>query len=270
MTGWICATCGVQQAPSETQPAACPICQDFRQYVNPEGQRWVAPADIAAAHRPDVRELETALTGVGLDPGFAIGQRGLLVWTPAGNLLWDLAPMTPALVEAVRDAGGVAAIAISHPHFYSTMAEWSQEFEAPVWLPVDDREWRQRTDFEITEWTDMAEPLPGLTLLQVGGHFAGSAVLHWGEGAGSEGVLMAGDSIYVAQDRRWVSFMRSYPNLVPLPAHDVVRISDVVAPFRFQRLYGGWWTSVVDGDADVSVQRSVERYLRAIAEGVPE
>jgi glyoxylase-like metal-dependent hydrolase (beta-lactamase superfamily II) len=260
----------VQRAPSETPPAACPVCQDFRQYVNPDGQRWSSLDQIAEAHQPDVREVEPGLTGVGLEPGFAIGQRGLLVRTPSGNLLWDLAPMTPALAAAVRDAGGVAAIAVSHPHFYSTMAEWSREFQAPVWLPADDRPWRARSDFTISEWSGQAEPLPGLTLLQTGGHFAGSAVLHWSEGADSEGALLTGDTIYVAQDRRWVSFMRSYPNLIPLPAHDVVRISEAVAPYRFQRLYGGWYHAVVMSEADLAVQRSAERYLRSISEGLLE
>lgn len=269
MTPFLCSTCGVQQAPSDGTPPLCPICLDARQYVGHDGQRWSALEEVGASHQADVRQLEPGLTGVGLRPGFAIGQRGLLVWTPGGNLLWDLPPMTPALVRAVHELGGLTAIAVSHPHFYSTMAEWSHEFEAPVWLPVADREWRMRTDFDIVEFDEEpVEPLPGLTLLQVGGHFSGSSVLHWSDGAEGEGALLTGDSIYVAQDRRWVSFMRSYPNLVPLPAAAVVRIADTVAPFRFERLYGGWWDSVVGEAADEVVQRSAERYLRAISEGV--
>ena len=269
MTGWLCATCGVQHAPSESPPAECRVCLDFRQYVGHQGQRWASLDDIAAAHEPDVRQLEPSLSGVGLRPGFAIGQRGLLVWTPGGNLLWDLPPMTPALAGAVEELGGVDVIAVSHPHFYSSVAEWSQRFGAPVWLPLADREWRLRTDFEIVDFgDDPAEPLPGLTLLAVGGHFAGSAVLHWSEGADGEGALFTGDTIYVGQDRRWVSFMRSYPNLIPLPGPDVVRIADAVAAYPFERLYGGWWDSIVASGADETVQRSAERYLRAISEGV--
>ncbi len=176
--------------------------------------------------------------------------------------------MTPELARAVRDLGGVSAIAASHPHFYSTIAEWSQEFGAPAWLPAADAEWRMRTDFEIVEWQDQAEPLPGAMLVNVGGHFEGSAVLHWTNSEESEGALCTGDSIQVVSDRRWVSFMRSYPNQIPLPAHEVVRIAEVVAQFRFPRLYGGWWERTVLEDADATVQRSAERYLRAISEGV--
>ncbi len=261
-------TCGVQQPPSAAPPPKCPICDDFRQYVGPEGQRWTRLEDIASSHEPDVRQLEPRLTGVGIQPSFAIGQRALLAWTPAGNLLWDCVPMTPGLARAVRDLGGISAIAASHPHFYSTLAEWSQEFGAPAWLPAADAEWRMRSDFEIVEWQDQAEPLPGALLVQVGGHFEGSAVLHWTNGEDSDGVLFTGDSIQVMSDRRWVSFMRSYPNQIPLPAHEVVRIADLVAEFRFPRLYGGWWERTVLEDADVAVQRSAERYLRAISEGV--
>ena len=269
MPAYLCVTCGVQQAPSSTPPGACPVCSDFRQYVGHDGQRWSTLEEIASAHEPDVRELEPGLSGIGLQPGFGIGQRALLVQTTSGNLLWDLAPMTPALADAVEARGGVAAIAVSHPHFYSTMAEWSNTFGAPVWLPTEDREWRARTDFEIVEFDgDPVEPVPGLTLLEVGGHFSGSAVLHWSDGADGEGVLFTGDSIQVVQDRRWVSFMRSYPNTIPLPAAAVGRIAETVAAMHFSRLYGGWWDSVVPDSADEAVQRSAERYLRAISEGV--
>lgn len=268
VTAWICVTCGVQQPPSPAPPPACPICDDFRQFVGPDGQQWAHLAEIASSHEPDVRRLEEGLTGLGLVPSFGIGQRALLAWTPAGNLLWDCVPMTPALAASVRDLGGISAIASSHPHFYSTLADWSREFGAPAWLPAADAEWRMRADFEIVEWQDQAEPLPGVQLVQVGGHFEGSAVLHWTNGEESEGVLCTGDSIQVVSDRRWVSFMRSYPNQIPLPAHEVVRIADLVAQFRFARLYGGWWERTILADADAAVQRSVERYLRAISEGV--
>lgn len=268
MTAWICVTCGVQQPPAEAPPERCAICDDFRQYVGPEGQRWTALEAVAGAHEPDVRQLESGLTGVGLRPGFGIGQRALLAWTPGGNLLWDCVPMTPALAAAVRELGGVTAIAASHPHFYSTVAEWSQEFGAPAWLPAADAEWRMRSDYEIVEWSEQAEPLPGAVLVQVGGHFDGSAVLHWSNGEESEAALLTGDSIQVVSDRRWVSFMRSYPNLVPLPSAEVFRIADIVGQFRYGRLYGGWWDRVVAEEADAAVQRSAERYLRAVSEGV--
>ena len=90
MAIWVCATCGNHYPAAASPPAVCAVCADERQWVPPGGQRWTTLAELAAAgHRGDVREVEPGLTGIGTDPPFAIGQRALLLRTPAGNLLWD-------------------------------------------------------------------------------------------------------------------------------------------------------------------------------------
>jgi len=104
----------------------------------------------------------------------------------------------------------------------------------------------------------------GLTLIHCGGHFAGSTALHWGAGADGKGALLTGDTITVVSDRRFVSFMYSYPNLIPLNASSINRIVQSVEPFAFDRIYGGWWERLVAPDAKGAVKRSAERYLRAI------
>jgi hypothetical protein len=261
----ICETCGVQYAPSAEPPAHCVICEDFRQYVRRDGQSWTHLDALRADRRFDVRELEPGLHGIGIDPPLGIGQRALLVLTPAGNLLWDCTPLLePAAVQAL---GGVAAIAISHPHFYSTVADWSAQFGAPVWLPRADAEFRMRTDFEIVDWEGMAEPLPGLRLVQAGGHFPGNAVLEWAAGAGGRGALFTGDTVSVAGDPRWVSFMRSYPNLIPLGPGALRRLTEALAPLEYDRLYSSWWDKVVETGAKAVVARSAARYLEAITNG---
>lgn len=262
MIAYICVTCGVQQAPSPTPPAGCPICEDFRQYVPPEGQRWTTLEELRTARRQEVRELEPGLHGIGVEPALGIGQRALLVRTEHGNLLWDCTPLLDP--DAVRGLGGVAAIAISHPHFYSTMADWSREFAAPVWLPRADAAFRLRGDLEIVDWEGAAEPLPGLRVLQAGGHFPGNAVLHWPAGAGGRGALFTGDTVSVAGDRRWVSFMLSYPNLIPLGPGALNRLLGALEPLEYDRLYSSWWDKVVAAGAKAAVQRSGARYLEAI------
>jgi hypothetical protein len=144
------------------------------------------------------------------------------------------------------------------------MAEWSREFGAPVWLPRADAEFRMRTDFEIVEWEGAAEPLPGLRLVQAGGHFPGNSVLQWPEGAGGRGVLFTGDTVSVAGDRRWVSFMLSYPNLIPLGPRALGRLVGALEPLEYDRLYSSWWDKVVESGARDAVGRSAERYLEAI------
>jgi glyoxylase-like metal-dependent hydrolase (beta-lactamase superfamily II) len=266
-TAYICVTCGVQQAPSVSLPARCPICEDERQYVRQGGQAWTTLAELAASgHSVELRELEPGLTGIGAQPAVGIGQRALLVRTTSGNFLWDcFGYIDDKSVAAIRAMGGVAGMAFSHPHFYGVMVEWSRAFGGcRMWIPSADRTWVQRDDPAIVEWSGAKEALPGLTLIQTGGHFDGSAVLHWAAGAGGRGALLVGDTITVVPDVRAVSFMRSYPNLIPLPAHEIRHIVASVRPFAFDRIYGGWWERVTQGDGKGAVERSARRYLKWI------
>ena len=105
-----------------------------------------------------------------------------------------------------------------------------------------------------------------LTLIRCGGHFDGGTVLHWPDGADGKGVILSGDILQVVQDRRWVSFMYSYPNLIPFPSSTVRRIADTVELFNFDRLYGAWWGKMVLTEAKVAVKRSADRYIRAVQE----
>jgi glyoxylase-like metal-dependent hydrolase (beta-lactamase superfamily II) len=261
---FICRTCGVQQTPSESPPERCPICDDERQYVGWNGQQWTTLEEMGQeGFRNAVRD-DLGLTGIGTRPRFAIGQRALLVQSEHGNVLWDCTSLIDDdTVRSVEGLGGLAAIAFSHPHFYGSMVEWSRAFGgAPMYVPEADRQWVLRDDPAIRAWSDRVELAPGLTLLQTGGHFEGSAALHWAEGAGGKGALLVGDTAPVVQDRRYVSFMRSYPNYIPLPESAVRRILDTVLPFPFDRIYGGWWGDVVAEAGHRSMQLSAERYIR--------
>jgi glyoxylase-like metal-dependent hydrolase (beta-lactamase superfamily II) len=270
----VCVTCGAHFPESADPPAACPICQDERQYVGHEGQRWTTLGELRRDHRNAVRPIEPGLTGIATEPPFAIGQQAHLVETPAGNVLWNCTSLVDdATVAEVGQRGGLAAIAVSHPHFFTGVAEWSRAFgNAPVLLHADDRAWVTRPDEAIRFWDgETAEALPGsgLTLIRCGGHFPGSCVLHWPDGADGRGILLTGDTITVVADRRWVGFMYSYPNLIPLGAGEIRRIVAAVEPFAFDRLYGGWHGSVVASGAKEAVRRSAERYLARIGAEAP-
>jgi len=250
---------------AEKPPEVCPICADERQYVGHEGQRWATLGQLVMEDlHSDVREVEAGLLGVGVRPGFAIGQRGLVVSTEAGQVLWDVPGfIDEAAIEAVRERGDLIAISASHPHFYGVAVEWSHAFGgAPILIPEADQAWLMRPDPAVRLWRDSHEIAPGVTLLQCGGHFPGSAVLHWAGGAGGRGALLTGDTITVVQDRRFVTFMRSYPNQIPLPERSIRRIMDILEPYPFDRLYGGWWHSVVPEGAKDAVRRSADRYIR--------
>lgn len=267
MENFICRTCGTQFAASEQPPALCPICEDERQYVGWEGQQWTTLASLQTNNHNVIKPLEPNLSGIATHPSFAIGQRALLVQTPEGNILWDCISLidepTIAIVEAL---GGISAIAISHPHFYSSMIEWSYAFDAPIYLHEANRKWVMRPDDKaIHYWdSDICSLGNGLTLLRLGGHFSGGTVLHWAAGADGKGAILSGDILHVVSDRRFISFMYSYPNLIPLSAKKVRQISDQLEPHKFERIYGGWWDRIVGSEAKATVARSAKRYIAAL------
>jgi hypothetical protein len=267
MPNFICTTCGTQYAESDQPPAECAICQDERQYVKKTGQQWTTLDKLRLTNRNSIRFEEPGLTGIGIEPHFAIGQRALFLRTPKANVLWDCLPLLDeAVVEMVRALGGVSAIAISHPHYYASMVEWSRAFGGmPVYLHAADRPWVMRPDKAIVSWEDETRKLAeGLTLVRCGGHFEGGTVLHWAGGAGGKGALLTGDLLQVVADRKHVSFMWSYPNYLPLPASALERIVRAVEPFAYDRLYGAFWDTVIESDGKAAVKRSAERYLQAI------
>lgn len=259
---WLCATCAVEYPPSDQPPAVCPICTDDRQYVRPSGQRWTTLRTLSAAgHRGTVTELEPGLFGITAEPSVGIGQQSIVVCTPGGNLLWDPAGfLDDELVAAIEQLGGVAAIASSHPHMFGVQVEWSRRFGgAPVFVNAADVGFVQRTDPVIRTWTDEAEPVPGVQLHRIGGHFPGSAVAHW-VGADGQGVLLSGDTVAGTPDQRWVSFLRSFPNKIPLSAAVVRVVAERVGRLSYDRLYDNL-DGRVAGDAAAWVQRSADRYV---------
>jgi hypothetical protein len=265
----ICRTCGVQYDDGHFAPDRCKICADERQYIGWDGQQWATLAQLRAeGYRTVVRDEVAGLPGVGTEPTFAIGQRALLVPGPGGNLLWDsVSYLDDDSVAAVAAHGGIAAIAVSHPHFYSSIVEWSRAFgDVPIYLHTDDRQWVCR-DGNIVFWDgDTVEPLPGRTLINCGVHFAGGTVLHWAAGAAGRGALCSGDIVNVVSDRRWVSFMYSYPNLIPERPARIRRAIELLQPFEFEAIYGAWWGRVVADGGKEALARSARRYLDQVRE----
>jgi len=264
---WICSTCGVQFAPSEEPPEHCPICEDDRQYVGLAGQAWTTGAQLQATRRNLFAEEEPGLWSIRTEPAFAIGQRAYLIQTSEGNLLWDSISLVDAeTVEKVRELGGIRAIAVSHPHYYSAMVDWSEAFgDAPIFLHEDDAEWLTRPSPNARLWSGERHALfADLQLIRSGGHFAGYQVAHWPAGANGAGVLFAGDQPQVCLDRRWVTFMYSYPNWIPFNAKQVRGITQSFADVPFERLYGAFGRNLLS-DAKGIVARSEARYLRAIS-----
>jgi hypothetical protein len=267
MPHFICTACGTQYAETSAAPAQCDICEEERQYVPPRGQTWTTRQALRKSHRNSFVEHAPDILGFASEPHFAIGQQALLVRTPNGNILWDcIATLDAATVTLIEGLGGIDAIAISHPHFYTTMVEWSRAFDdAPIHLHAADRAWVKRPDKAVQFWDGATLRLwDGVALIRCGGHFPGGTVLHWAGGAQGKGVVCSGDILTVATDRKWLSFMRSYPNFIPLSSREIERIGAAMAPFQFETIYGHYFDRVIAADAKKVLEKSVARYLANI------
>jgi glyoxylase-like metal-dependent hydrolase (beta-lactamase superfamily II) len=267
MTCYLCVTCGTQYADSARPPASCRVCTDDRQHVGYDGQRWTTHDELAASLHVRIAT-DGDLTGVGLVEPFAIPQRALLLRTDAGMILWDcISVVTAAAVDEITQLGGIDLIAISHPHFYSSMVEWSDAFGGvPILTHAADRDWISRPSPHLSTWSGDAHPLSDtVRLIHTPGHFPGSSVLYWTAAPNGKQILLTGDSLHVAADRRHVSVMHSVPNYIPVAA-DVIRdIRDRLADVAFDDLYGFTWNLDIIGDARRAVDESFDRYLTAIA-----
>ena len=261
MPHFLCTACGTQFADRAAPPAACPNCEDERQFVPATGQSWTTLDRLRQGHANAWRRLAPDLFALHTEPAFAIGQRALLVRTPVGNLLWDslalLDPATEAIIEAF---GGLAGIAISHPHYYTSMVEWGRAFRCPVWLHAADQAHVMRPDPVLRFWDGEAQPvLPAVTLHRLGGHFAGGTVAHWAAGRGA---LLSGDILQVLPDRRHLGFMRSYPCLIPLPPAEVRRLAERCATLEFDSIWGAFQAREIETGGKAALARSAERYCR--------
>lgn len=272
MDAFICSTCGTQYTPNDAPPPSCAICTDVRQYVPPTGQAWTTLDKLRLTHHNYYRRLAPDLYAIATQPKVGIGQRALLVRHPAGNVLWDcLTLVDDATVDILRAFGGIAAIAISHPHYYTTMVEWARAFDCPVWLHEDDRAWVMREDPAILYWSGDTASIPGdMTLVRVGGHFKGGTVLHHPQGAEGRGALLSGDILQVVPDRKHVAFMWSYPNYIPLPAFTLREMEARLAPFDYDAVFGAFWDAEITQGGKAAVAESFRRTLSMMERGTLE
>jgi glyoxylase-like metal-dependent hydrolase (beta-lactamase superfamily II) len=267
MPCWTCEQCGAQFSESVRPPSSCLICEDERQFVNWNGQTWLTREQLAERCKLVWRD-DFGIAGIGVEPRFAIGQRALLLRESDGCVMWDCVPLaTSDAVQYVKSLGGLKAIAVSHPHFYGAVADWSEAFGGtPVYLHGDDRAFVTRPHRTIVPWSGETQKLSDdIMLVRTGGHFAGASVLHWRKAAQGRGALFAGDIAMVGMDRRSLSFMYSYPNNIPLNAEAIRRIAGAVAPLAFDAIYGAWWDRNIAAGAKPLFDASVRRYLAAIS-----
>lgn len=257
----VCVACGTSYLQESIEH--CKICEDERQFVPKSGQQWISLETLRTSHSNKWQQHLPHLLSLQTVPNFAINQRAFLLQTPQGNILWDcIANLDDATNAIISALGGLHAIAISHPHYYSTMQDWAAAFNAPIYLHADDSEWIMRDSPHIQLFAeDEFEILPTIKLIRLGGHFAGGCVLHWQH---ENGILLSGDIVQVTPGADGVSFMWSYPNMLPLSATTVENILQRLADVKFERLYGAFEQREITLNAQQIVIRSGERYISCL------
>jgi len=276
----ICFTCGTQfEAPFTSPLKSCRICEDPRQYVPPGGQVWTSLGQLKGKHENFFEQdpTDSNITFITTEPKAGIGERAILLQTPNGNVLWDLiAFIDKKTIDFITAKGGLSAIVISHPHFYTTHLDWANIFNCPVYLAAEDAQWLNRVDYLnsrhlIDGPTEII--VPGVTAIKVGGHFDGSMVLHWNK------KLFIADSMYTVPSAlspptrqpgtTSYSFMWSIPNMIPLSPSQIMGIWKALQPFDFEVTYGGFTgQDVRDPDVKKRVLESMQ--IQVKSSGHPE
>ncbi|QMU28441.1 MBL fold metallo-hydrolase [Adhaeribacter radiodurans] len=261
---YICTTCGVQYAATDKEPERCIICEDDRQYVNWQGQTWTTLPEMQQEYRNDIQQVEPNLYQIHTTPKFGIAQKAYLLVNPSGNILWDCITLIDEdTIKFIQSLGGIQAIALSHPHYYSSIVNWSRTFNnAPIYIHASDKEWVTQSDNAIQFWEGkILELIDSISIINCGGHFPGACVLHWPAGADGKGVVLSGDTLQVAMDRQSVSFMYSYPNLIPLRQAEIIAIRDALQGVNFERMYGAF-EPYIKQNARQAFDHSIVRYLQ--------
>ena len=216
MEHYICITCGTQFAETAGAARALPDLRGRAAVRRPRRAALDYAGETAA--RPPQRDHAggAGADRIGTEPKFAIGQRALLVRTPRRQRALGLrhAARRRRPRRGPRARAGIGAIAISHPHYYSAMVEWSRAFGArrstcttptasgcmrpdpASLLGGRDTAARRRAD---------ADPLRRPLRRRPGAALGGRCR--------RQGGLLTGDIIQVMQRPQRVSFMYSYPNL---------------------------------------------------------
>ncbi|CAF0974949.1 unnamed protein product [Adineta ricciae] len=273
MSYHVCTNCGIQYPLASIPPAHCLICEDERHYVGKNGQAWTTREELLGNYKNQFKLEENGLYSIWTEPRFAIGQRAFLLQTSFGNILWDcISYLDQDTIDFINKKGGLCAIAISHPHFFTTMVDWSDAFgHVPIYLHKNLDTWVARPDQCLQFWEGSTKDLFNgkLKLINTGGHFDGSQVLYWPEGASGKGVLLSGDDPQICADSKQVTFMHSFLNYIPLNEKKIRRILEHLRSVNYDRLYDAFTIYGTDGvireGAQQIVQRSGERYCKALS-----
>ncbi|KAJ4195602.1 hypothetical protein NW755_001763 [Fusarium falciforme] len=257
-TWLVCVTCGTQFPTADrSKVKTCHICDDPRQFVPPSGQSFSTLEELGKTHRNEFTPCpaDPRLTFISSTPKLAIGQRAILIQTPEGNILWDcISLLDEETISKIQALGGLRAMVISHPHFYSTHVQWARAFKCPVYLSAEDARWATMASaHQIPLASTETEVVSGVKAIKLGGHFPGSMVLLFdgrlliadtlmttAAGVGGWEVDATGTSRSKPPGLNSFSFLYSIPNFIPLNLDEMSRMWGILKKYDFRATYGGF------------------------------
>ncbi len=260
----VCTTCGVKYEKEYNEGVSCKICTDDRQYLIDDTQHWTSLHALQTRHAVQQVELTPELSSFTLMPNFAIGQRAFFIQSPSGNVLWDCIPLlTPPIIDFIKAAGGLQAIAFSHPHYYSNMHVWAEIFQCPIYIHQEDEPFVADSKVHIKFWSqDALDISDSVKLIHTPGHFPGSTILHTQIPSLGDTIFI-GDSLYLSKDRKHLSAMHSFPNVIPLSNKETLQVFDTISPYSFDSIFGAFeFQNIFEGGREV-FEASHLRYKKA-------
>ena len=260
---WTCEQCGAQFPESAAPPSSCPVCEDERQYVNWKGQNNGCRARHWRSATGSSGVTTSAFRASGR-PGFAIGSARSSSLSRDGCVMWDCIPLaTREAVDHVSSLGGLRSIAVSHPHYYGAVADWSEASAGcrSICMATIANGSCARTPASC-RGPGQPQISDDIALVRTGGHFAGGTILHWRAGADGRGALLTGDIAMVAMDRRSLSFMYSFPNYIPLNARRRASRRAGGGAAGVRPHLGAWWGKNIEAGAKAAFDASVKSISR--------
>lgn len=284
-TWLICSQCGTQFPSADRDSIrTCALCDDPRGSVPASGQAFTSMSELKAqGHRNVFEEYagDSRITYITSRPPIGIGQRATLIQTRAGNILWDcITLLDDDTLRHIRGLGGLRAIVISHPHFYSAHAQWARAFACRVYLAADDAKWTTMRSGHQLLVPDVETPVldTGAKMIRLGGHFPGSMVLLYDRHVFIADTLMmtpAGFGDWTADamgsprqrppGQNSFAFMWSFPNRIPLGPDEIARMWYIICKYRFEAAHGSFaHCDMEDVNAKARLLDSMQMQIRAM------
>lgn len=291
----ICTACGTQFPTADRQSLkTCFICDDPRQFTPPTGQSFTTLSSIQSSDHHNIWTPfldDENFISITTQPKVAIGQRCILIKTPQGNVLWDcITLLDEGTITKIRALGGLKAVVISHPHYYTTHLLWARTFNCPVYISTEDRQWLAQTssshqiflkETEVETELKIDHVGTGLMMLKLGGHFPGSLVVLYKSRLLVADTLVSTpsglsnfsvDALGIPRERpagmNSYVFMWSIPNMIPLPPKELTRMWGVLRKYGWRSTHGAFVGADIVGNDEGEMKKRVLESMQIQVKGM--